>query len=101
MRKLVRSACFFFSVFDDTAMSLSQVFYPIISHSYCHLAETYIEDPSSDEDSTRAAENGGSDNLSTTEDEDCDDLPQITQTAKMSQKMALEVSFYHFRGLGS
>ena len=55
-------------------------------------AETYVEaDNYSSDDSTMATENGGTDSVST-EDEDGDDLVQLTQNVKLSQKMAIEVS---------
>jgi hypothetical protein len=50
-------------------------------------AETYIEA----DDSTMATENSGTDSVST-EDEDSNELVQLTWNVKLSQKMAIEVS---------
>jgi hypothetical protein len=86
VRKLKRSACLVCFI-PFTAMLLScQTL--VLSPP----AETYIEaDDSSSDDSTMATKNGGTDSVST-EDKDSNELVQLTQNVKLSQKMAIEVS---------
>lgn len=93
VRKLKRSVSRVSCLFRRPAMLLTPATLLPLQILVCSPpAETYIEDEDySSDDSTMATENGGTDSVST-DDEEGDNLVRLTQNVRLSQKMAIEVS---------
>ncbi|KAN0131589.1 hypothetical protein V8E53_010431 [Lactarius tabidus] len=95
VRKLKRSVSRVSCLFRRPAMLLTPATLLPLQILVCSPpAETYIEDEDySSDDSTMATENGGTDSVST-DDEEGDNLVRLTQNVRLSQKMAIERPFW-------